>query len=398
MVQYAKSLVLAVLVVFSLANDAVADEATGRWSGRVEARTSFYREANTHVIAPTIGARLDAPSGVRVRGYYLADVVTSASVIIDVVAGASVSLDSRGRGAFSELRHEAGASVAGTVRAGDAELTIHGGARLSHEPDYYAYAGFLEGSVAFDQRNTVLGLMVTALHDEVRQKARTRDPITGETIVSIVRPSSGTNFDGFVIAASFEQLLNSRMILNGGYELGFLSGYLGNPYRRAQIEGRPGRENVPDHRLRHTPWVRLRIAMPRARGALHLLARGYADDWDTRALTLDGRWYQSIGRYLMMRVRYRYYDQNASFFDSGSQVSVPEYPFGTVYTTSNPRYAAMRVHEPGLALITRLGFFRPSSDSSLTNAELELSFDYRVADNRYGNAMFGAVALRLPFE
>lgn len=375
-----------------------ADEANGRWSGRVEARTSVYRETNTHIVAPTLGVRVDAPNGLRLRAHYLADVVTSASVVIDVVAGASVSLDSRGRGAFAEVRHEGGLSLGGTRPVGDAELMLTGGVRVSHEPDYYAYSAFVDASLSFDQRNTTVGLVVTGLHDEVRQRTRMRDPMTGQEIIGLVSVAGGSSFDGFVVAASLERVVGPRVIVNGGYELGFLTGYLGNPYRRAQIEGRPARENLPDERIRHTPWARVRIAMPRVHGALHLMTRGYLDDWATRALTVDARWHQMVGRYVMLRFRYRYYLQDAAFFDSGSRVSVPEYPEGTTYTTSNPRYAAMQAHEPGLAMVTRLGFLRPTGTSSLVNAELELSFDYRIVDSRYGNAMFGAVALRLPFE
>ena len=62
------------------------------------------------------------------------------------------------------------------------------------------------------------------------------------------------------------------------------------------------------------------------------------------------------------------------------------------YTTSNPRYAAMSSYEIGGAAVTRLGFLGVSRQA-LADAELELSFEYRIATNRFGNAISAAFAI-----
>lgn len=390
--------VLIALTVVATFSSAHADEASGRWSGRAELRSSSFRERNTSILAPTIGLRLDSPRGTTVRGTYLADAITSASVSVDVVTGASVTADPLGGGRFHELRQEGSLGVEHGFSFGERDLTVSASAHTSHERDYYSYAGTAAAALSLDERNLVLGLSTTYLHDEVRYVEHGIDGTSGQTTTS-VRPLPGrTSFDGVIVTASLERLLGPRAVLGVGYDLGYLAGYLGNPYRIVQVDARLARESVPTTRLRHSPWVNVRVAFPAARSAIHLALRGYTDDWHVRAFTAEARYYQDLSRYLMLRLRYRGYAQSASYFESGLTALIPTYPDGTRFTTSNPRYAAMTSHEPGLALLTSLGFLGRGGRSMLESAEIEFSFDYRIATNRFGNALFGGFVLRLPLR
>lgn len=372
-----------------------ADEASGRWSGRAELRSSSFRERNTSILAPSVALRLDSPGRTTLRGSYLIDAISSASVSVDVVTGASVTLDPTASGRFRERRQEGSLAIDQGFALGENELVLSVSGRTSHERDYHSYSGTVAAALSIESRNLVLGLATTYLRDEVRYVEHGTDPSGGTT--TSIKPLPGrSDFDGILVSASAERLLGSRSVITFGYDLGYMAGYLGNPYRLVQVDAQLAREAVPAIRWRHAPWVMFRLALPAARSALHLIARGYTDDWQVRAFTGEVRYYQDLSRYVMLRVRYRGYVQSAAYFDSGSTALIPTFPDYSRYTTSNPRYAAMSSHEPGLAFVTSLGFLGGDSMPLLEAAELEFSFDYRIASNRFGDALFGAFVLRVP--
>jgi len=383
------------LILFVAQGVARADESSGSVSGEVEARTTTFHEQRTEIIAPTIGGRLDFPNGMRARGQYLVDVITSSSVAVDIVASASVGVDPLAHAVFHERRNEGSLAVGGSLPRTQRRLDLDGTLRYSHEPDYQSYSGGFTGSYALSERSTLLRFGSTYSRDYVFQAQRTTDPTTGETTVRIVRVEEGYGFDSVVVQAGMTRVLSPFSELDVGYEFGFLSGYLGNPYRRVIVDGFVERERVPTRRIRHTASAAIRLARPRARGALHLAIRGYADDWSILAFSGEARWYQRIGPFLVMRSRFRYYEQTAAAFDSGQDVNAPSYPIGTNHTTANPRYAAMRSFEMGGAFVTRLGFLG-RSDGRIDQAEVELAFDYRLSSNRFGDAITAVFALRVP--
>lgn len=363
-----------------------ADEASGRWTGRVETRGSYYWERSTRVVAPTIGARLDSPHDVTVQGYYLVDSITSASV----AAGALIDVG------FREIRHEGSVSVGGERDLGERQLAMTGGVRVSREPDYTSLSGSLSARLSLNERNTVVGLNLTYLHDEVRQVFR---------LGSQIRPPMGSgmsgaapfeeSFDGVISSLYVEQVVNTRLVLTAGYDFGYLDGFLASPYRQVQVDGVLRAESHPDLRRRHTLWGRAQLAVPEARGALHFLLRAYADDWDIRALSTETRWYQDLGAHVLLRLRHRFYTQSASFFESG--LAQPSYSGNPRHFTADPKMQRFHDHEAGFAFVTHLGFLAGSGLGFLENAEIELAVDYRWSTNRFGDAVFGALVARIPF-
>lgn len=358
-----------------------ADSASDTWTGRVELRGSYYWERSTRVVAPTIGARVDSPNGVSIQAFYLVDSITSASV----AAGALVDVG------FREIRNEVSGSIGGEFDVGEEHMTVTGGMRYSREPDYRSYTGNASFRLALDERTTTLGLSATYLHDEVRQVFR-----TGSQIRPPAAGSFDRDFDGVVLALTAERVINARLVLTAGYDLGLLRGYLASPYRQVQIDGILQPENHPDSRNRHTLWLRGQLAVPEARGALHALVRGYTDSWDVRAVTVETRWYQEVGDNLLLRLRHRYYAQTASSFDSG--LATPMYSGGPRYFTADPKMQRFHDHEVGGAIVTRLGFLDDSAFDWLDDGEIEFAFDYRFSTNRFGNAIFAAMVLRMPFD
>lgn len=367
------------------ARPAHADEASGTWTGRMETRGSYYWERSTRVVAPTIGARVESPRGVAIQGYYLVDSITSASV----AAGALVD------SGFTEIRHEVGATVGGEIDVGDNHLMLTGGGRYSHEPDYASYSGNVSGRFAIDERNTVFGLSVNVLHDDVHQLFRTGNQIRPPNMGAAFNRS----FNGVTTSMYVEHVLNARSFVVGGYDLSRLSGYLASPYRQVQVDGSLQPESHPDLRLRHTLWARYQLAIPEAHAALHGLLRAYADSWDVRAISVEARWYQELGPYLMWRSRYRYYTQSNSFFDSGHLGNtMPTYTGAPTYFTADGKMQRFHDHEFGFAMVTKLGFLSDSGLRWFNRMELEFSCDYRVSNNRFGNAIVGALVVRVPID
>lgn len=385
----ARRLLALFLTLLTLAPSAtLADEASGTWTGRVETRGSYYWERSTRVVAPTIGGRLDSPSGVAIQAYYLIDSITSASV----AAGALVDVG------FTELRHETSVSVGGERAIGEQYLQMTGSLRYSQEPDYRAYSGTLATRLSLHERNTVVGLNLTYLHDDVDQVFRTgsqiRPPMT--TPGGSGAADFDEAFDGVTSSLYVEQVVNRRLVLTGGYDFGWLSGFLASPYRQVQVDGVLQRESHPELRRRHTLWGRAQLAVPEARGAVHFILRGYSDDWDVRALTTETRWYQQLGEHLLLRLRHRFYTQTASFFESG--LAAPSYTGAPRYFTIDPKMQRFHDHELGFGFVTRLGFLAGSGLGWLENAELEFTMDYRFSTNRFGDAVFAALVARVPFE
>lgn len=371
------------LVLFQ-ATSARADEASGTTTGRVELRGNYYYERSTRVVAPSVAARLDTARGLSVEGTYLVDSITSASV----AAGALVD------SGFTEIRHDMTLTVAGERPVGEDHVALSATVRGSREPDYVSASGTLSLRFLLDERNTTVGFAVTALHDEVRQVFRVGSQIRPPQMGPGGTTVFDEDFDGLVSSLSFERVVNPRLVLGAGYDLAHLRGFLASPYRQVQVNGILAQESHPNLRLRHTLSARAVLALPRADAALHVGLRGYADSWDIRAITVDARYYQSIGEFLLLRMRYRYYVQTAASFDSG--LALPTYTGAHRYYTADPKMQAFDAHEFGFAWIVDLGFLGERA-GFLRDAELEFMADYRLNSNRFGDAVIAGAAVRAPF-
>src|ERR1700759_1228744 len=97
--------------VASLRSVARADEASGRWTGLVEARTAnYYWERSTRVVVPSARVTVESPNGIRIHADYLVDVIASASIA--QTGGGSDKV-------YTELRHAIGTGIGKTVSVGN---------------------------------------------------------------------------------------------------------------------------------------------------------------------------------------------------------------------------------------------------------------------------------------
>jgi hypothetical protein len=369
------------LAAFLAPLSARADESSGTWTGNVEGRGNYYLERSTRVMMPAVRVNVETPDGIRVR----------ASYVLDVIASASIAQTGGGKdGVFTELRHGIGQMAIGKkIDNGDSEydLTVHG--TYSTEDDYKSLTYGIFGSAALNDKNTTLFLAVTRVDDTVESNI-------------------DRTFRGKLGAISFgtgiQQLISPVLRLDVGYQLQYMDGFLGNPYRRALVGARaragssklmgglPKPEAPPDTRWRHNLEGQLSYYLPRSMTTFQFYLRGYTDSWDIQALTPEPRIYQQIGNDLVLRGRYRFYTQTrADFAPEDGQTAYPVDYMGPL--TNDPKMVRFHSHQVGLRLTYRTSFFR----GLLHDLVLDVSLDRGFSTSSFSNYWLGTLGARMPF-
>ncbi|MCA9601775.1 MAG: DUF3570 domain-containing protein, partial [Myxococcales bacterium] len=176
-----------------------------------------------------------------------------------------------------------------------------------------------------------------------------------------------------------------------GYDFGYLTGYLANPYRSVSLGAAPLAEKHPNERLRHTLNGRFEYYLPGTRTALHAILRGYADSWNILAITPEARVYQEFGDTFMLRLRYRLYAQTRSFFQQSS------YDGTAKYYTADPKMTEFHNQLLGAQVVVPLAFLEHTALDFAWRASVDFSFDYLWSTNAFGNATIVQLGLVAPF-
>ncbi len=362
------------LLLVILPSAALADEASGTWTGALEGRGNYFWERSTRVIVPEARVDLAAPNGVRMNAEYLVDVISSASI------GQGVTED----GVLTELRHGLGLGVGKELEVSDdAQLDLALRGTYSTEDDYTSFIYGLDSGLSFDERNTKLSLGVTAVNDAIEANND---------------PSFEGKLDGLTVSLGVERVVNRTITLSASYQVAYLDGYLGNPYRRVVFEnGAPLREKPPDDRTRHNLSARVAFFIPATDTALHLGYRAYIDSWDMAALTPELRVCQQLGA-TVLSASYRFYLQTrASFAEEDGRYAGSSDDDAAVDTTNDPKLLAMRSHTLGLMLEHELTFFESTVFDFAKHATIDLRFDRYWSSNTFGNGVMATAGGRLPF-
>ena len=122
------------------------------------------------------------------------------------------------------------------------------------------------------------------------------------------------------VAVSWTQTVNPRFVTQLTYELGYESGYQASPYRfvpiRQSADAAPDfwvPETDPDDRTRHA----LVIGVNHAVGDTDSIQgdyRIYHDTWGITSHTLGGRYFFALSKNAELRLRERFYTQDAASF------------------------------------------------------------------------------------
>ena len=373
-----------VVALGAFAAGVAADEISGTWTGQAELWGNYYWERSTRVVAPEVKLRLDAPNGLQLRGAYLVDAITSASQ----AAGALVDVR------FTEVRHQGTVGAGGEIDLGTEQLRIDGNFRVSREPDYLSIGSGVNASLALAERNTILSAGLQLVHDEVRQNFRTGSQTRPDAMGGMGSASFDENLDAFVLHLGLEQVLTPRLLFTVGYDLGYMNGYLANPYRQVSVAGTLVPERHPGIRRRHTLTGRLAYYIPATKSAVHLLYRAYLDSWHIGAINPEVRLYQELGPYVQIRLRYRHYRQSAAFFYKADS---DDYSMEDAFVSADPKMSRFHSNLGGFQLSVSGGFLEDTALHALRRVSGTLLFDYIWNTNRFGNGVIAQAGLIVPF-
>jgi hypothetical protein len=371
------------LIVLGCALVALPASAQG-WRGRVGLWGNYYWETSTRVVAPEVSGAVTTPDGVDIRGTYLLDAITSASIASGVIE------DIR----FTEVRNQGTLGFGREFDLGQAQLRLDLNGRMSHEPDYFATGLTLSGALSLAERCSVIGFSLGYIHDDVGRVIRGGAPRTDGMGGDLSNRGRVGELEGVSASLSFTQILSEISLASIGYDLVHNWGYLANPYRTLAVEGAQANETHPGSRTRHSLYGRVQLYAPESRTAFHVLYRVYLDDWELGALTPEGRIYQEIGDALVLRVRYRYYNQLRSFFWR----PVDQFSFEDPFLTADPKMAAFQSHLLGVHARISLGFLGGSPLGFLEDGAVVLNFDYLWQGSRFGDGVIAQVGVDVPLH
>ena len=109
------------------------------------------------------------------------------------------------------------------------------------------------------------------------------------------------------------QILTPTTVLRVGLEQFWVDGLQHNPYRNVYVDGGNLPERHPESRVRRDVYFRLHQYLP-MRASLKLMLKLYGDDWGIGSRTIGARLSQYVGDTVVVRYRYRFYDQSAADF------------------------------------------------------------------------------------
>ncbi len=270
----------------------VGAPASGRADTAFEAKTQVYTDSDhTTVVSPAVDAHADVTPTTSVSLGYVVDIVSSAST--DVVSQAS-------KITIHDTRHEVSTGLAQVFGA----LTLAGNYSFSRENDYLSNTAHVTASRDFDDKNTTLSLgygvsfnVVGRADDENFQRDETAQRV----------------------ALSLTQVISPVLIGQLTYELEYDNGFQSSPYRfipiRMSLDAAPEYwvlENVPTTRYRDAFVIGLNRAI--GEDSIQADYRFYTDDWGIVSHTIGARYFWKLNKHTELRLRERFYTQNAASF------------------------------------------------------------------------------------
>ncbi len=309
-----------------------------RAEDKVEVKAEYFTEPSKvqglHVFHPAIGLNVDAHRDFSFNFAYEADVVTGAT---PRVYGSMDAISSATQ--FTDTRH---AFHGGTeVRIGP--TAVDAGYTYAFENDYRSHAIDIGSKVDLWGKNTTFKLGYAHNFDSVCD-------VDNKGAMPTERRSLGSSqgcFKGIVglveeplaidsYALSWTQVLTPFLLTDLSASFQVLDGFQSNPYRRVRLFGTvEAQESEPLLRQRVAIQGRVRLAVPRAKGALGALGRFYYDNWGIKSATAEITWDEWILPQLLFRVRGRFYQQGRAIFyrDAGQALSYEAVgPVGQYFT------------------------------------------------------------------
>lgn len=266
-----------------------------------------------------------------------------------------------------------------TRRAGFLQAAIKTGVQTfspqisySGESDYESIGVSLSDAIDFNEKNTTLSIGISHAFDQVLPNEGELqwvdlDPASGD-FMSI---ESALDKDTTDVLLGVTQLLGPNDLFSAFLTLGYSSGFLNDPYKRAyfddaglyytEIDGlhyyTVFPENRPDTKFRQVLFLTYQHYFEKLNSGLQTTYRFYHDDFGIIANTASLQWNQKIGKIFIVAPLFRYYIQTAADFYNTHFPGDP-YDQGTMpisrYFSADYRLSALDSITYGVSLSARI--------------------------------------------
>jgi len=177
---------------------------------------------------------------------------------------------------------------------------------VSNEKDYLSLSGGGDIDFELDSKRTTVSAGALYSHDWLK-------PTDGASDRFPNRIDSATK-NTVTAYAGVSEVLNEQTVAQLALSYTFAQGYLSDPYKEAYVAGDVVPDSRPDHRNQFAVNLKLRQYWAGWKGALHLDARYFHDDWGVAADTVEVGWYQSLGERWTVAPSVRWYEQGHADF------------------------------------------------------------------------------------
>jgi hypothetical protein len=313
------AVVVAVLIGFgSIAHAEDRVDTTITWFQERRAQAAGDKKS-LDVYHPQLDLGIDLGEWFSLSAGYEADIVSGATESLYAASTNGVDVVSSAT-TFDDTRQVGKAGLAFTGR----RSRLFGGYSYGFERDYKSHSVTVGASIDLPGKNTTFAVTYTHNFDKVC------DLDNGDATPLERRTLSGANacfVDGDADAttlthavsidtteASLTQNLSPTAVLQLGLNGQVIDGFQSNPYRAVRVAGVDAQESSPFVRGRLALFARLRLAFPRAHGALGVDLRGYSDTWGVDSGTVEMSYHQYLGQKILFRLRARAYQQTKAVF------------------------------------------------------------------------------------
>lgn len=273
----------------------------------------------------------------------------------DAITGASRPIDDE------QPANEKYIKARNEVVAGFALPRLQASYYYSNESDYLGRMATVAGNFDFNQKNTNLATSYSYGWDDI-------NPLGSDT--SFTKVAHNVN-------VTLTQALSPVMIGRAGLDVSYVDGFQSNPYRTVNAGGQVLLESHPLQRTRAAIFAKLNRYFS-TQTALNLEYRFYWDDWQIRSHTLGFHYYQYFNDKVLIRYRYRYYQQSASYFYSRI------YPTVQQYMTSDYKMEKFNAHLFGFMIEYKLkDLLKNGVLSFMSNATFEAKYERYFTSNDF---------------
>jgi hypothetical protein len=219
------------------------------------------------------------------------------------------------------------------------------GAHLSKEYDFVSASANGLFSHDFNDKNTTLGMGLSAEFDQV--KAVGGAPVPGSAYALLQKRDGTENKRVYGAQLGVTQVLARNWIAQLNFSADRSSGYLNDPYKilsridSAGIATGYFFESRPDSRMRRSAYLGNKIAL--GRSVLDLSYRYGSDNWGIDSSTLEARYRFRVSGSAYLEPQLRWYKQGAADFYRLYVTGTP-----TGFMSADPRLAAFTAKTVGL--------------------------------------------------